>query len=226
MKPKVSLPASIEKFEAVSGEEAAILEADVRDGLSQILLSDAPDKTLEAIHRRGILSRVFPELAACDIPQGSMHRYTVLVHLFKTVAAVKPELHLRLAALFHDVGKAGTCQWGGVRPRFPRHAEVGAEVAMSRLTALGYAPDITGKVERLVRWHMFEPGPSATIEALERLVTRVGPDLAMDLLELRRADIVACGTAINPGTLEYLRLMAGRISGIVEGLTGIGSARI
>lgn len=230
MKRSASLPPRItEQIRVLSQQTpdgAPLLAAQIRENLAGILLSGAPDEALEAMHRMGILARVLPELAACDVPQGSMHRYSVLVHSFKAVAAVKPELHLRLAALFHDVGKASTCQWDDGRPRFPGHAGVGAGLALSRLTELGYDPDIINKVERLVRWHMFEPGPAATVEALERLVARVGPDLVIDLVELRRVDILACGTAIDPGMVEYLRLMAGRLSGIVEGLSGRESARI
>jgi putative nucleotidyltransferase with HDIG domain len=62
---------------------------------------------------------------------------------------------LRLAALFHDVGKKATLTIDeDGRYRFFGHAEVGAEITTTRLRALCLSNDARTQIARIVREHM------------------------------------------------------------------------
>ena len=67
------------------------------------------------------------------------------------VAKTEAEITVRLAALFHDIGKPDTRSFdhGGVT--FRHHEEVGARITKRRLDALGYPESLVGQVSELVR---------------------------------------------------------------------------
>jgi hypothetical protein len=61
---------------------------------------------------------------------------------------------IRLACLVHDVAKPHTAVFDDGRLRFPRHGPRGAELLRERLPALGFTPEATDVVARLVRCHL------------------------------------------------------------------------
>lgn len=61
---------------------------------------------------------------------------------------------LRLACLLHDVAKPATATVVEGRLRFPRHGPRGAEIVRDLLPALGFTPDATDFVARLVGFHL------------------------------------------------------------------------
>lgn len=200
-----------------TGENAGGNTDQDRAFLNEALLSERPDRVFESLHGIGWIGRVLPELAECNITQGHLHRHSAMTHSFKAASVIKPDLTLRLAALLHDVGKGRTIQKGADRPRFPAHDRVGAEIARLRLAALGYEDGLIRRVENLVRWHMFDGNPHATVEALQRFVGRVGPGQVMELLELRRADILSAeGMPPSVRTVEALRVFARRVGSIIQ----------
>lgn len=60
----------------------------------------------------------------------------------------------RLACLVHDVAKPATAAFSEGRLRFPRHGPTGADMMEARLPALGFGPEATDMVCRLVRLHL------------------------------------------------------------------------
>jgi poly(A) polymerase len=64
---------------------------------------------------------------------------------------------IRLACLVHDVAKPATAVHLDGRLRFPRHGPRGAELMRERLPLLGFGPQSTDLVARLVRYHL-RPG--------------------------------------------------------------------
>lgn len=82
---------------------------------------------------------------------------------------------VRLAALAHDVAKPATAVFVDGRVRFPRHGPRGAEMMRERLTLLGFRPEATDLVARLIRHHL-RPGElirngAATDRAVRKFVT-------------------------------------------------------
>jgi poly(A) polymerase len=102
----------------------------------------------------------------------------------------RPDRILRLAALFHDVGKPKTRSFG---PRgavsFHHHEVVGARMTRDRMRALRYSAEDTDTVTRLVelhlRFHTYRMG--WTDSAVRRYVRDAGPHLGR-LNELTRCD--------------------------------------
>jgi len=64
---------------------------------------------------------------------------------------------VRLAAALHDVAKPHTAIFEGGRLRFPRHGPRGAEMMRERLPGIGFGPEATDFVARMLRYHL-RPG--------------------------------------------------------------------
>jgi poly(A) polymerase len=98
-------------------------------------------------------------------------------------------LKVRLAALFHDIGKPKTRSIGPGGVSFHHHEVVGARMTEERLRALKFSNEIVHDVTKLVylhlRIHTYAMG--WTDRAVRRYVRDAGP-LLEDLNELQRAD--------------------------------------
>jgi tRNA nucleotidyltransferase (CCA-adding enzyme) len=180
------------------------LAADGMGELSKLLLGSQPRKALRLARDTGVLVAVLPEFApAIGFEQESRyHDDSVDEHTFAVVQAAADadaNLAVRLAALFHDLGKPLVGWRGkdgrlhyyakpGVAPR--SHEEVGAELAARALGRLRYPNALRAQVRRIVRWHMLDPGKGDALRA-RRLLARHGDELALDLVDHRLADVRA-----------------------------------
>lgn len=130
-----------------------------------------------------------------------------------------PDLVLRLAALFHDIGKPATRRFekdGSVT--FRAHDVIGSRMAAKRLRAMRFDKQTEKDVARLVEMHLRAFGfgeHSWTDSAVRRFVRDAGPLLGR-LLRLIRADI----TSQNRRKVNQLRAandeLARRIVEIAE----------
>ncbi|MDQ6773022.1 MAG: CCA tRNA nucleotidyltransferase [Candidatus Dormibacteraeota bacterium] len=169
-----------------------ILSAErTRDELLKMLLSERPRVALDLLDEAGLLELLLPEVFAChDVEQGRWHVADVYGHTVAAVAAAPPERLVRLAALFHDVGKARTAAPDG---SFHGHERVGAEMAVGALARLRFPAAEGARVGRLVALHLrpiFYSAEQWTEAAVRRLARDAG-DLLWPLLDLARADIAA-----------------------------------
>jgi poly(A) polymerase len=138
----------------------------------------------------GLADQFLPELPGLALEQDPIHRHKdVLAHTLAVVDKTSKNRLLRLAALFHDVGKPKTraITDGGVS--FHHHEVVGARMTRVRMEALRYPAADTDIVVRLVelhlRFHTYRLG--WTDRAVRRYVRDAGPLLGM-LNELTRSD--------------------------------------
>jgi poly(A) polymerase len=155
-----------------------------------MMVSPRPRLALELLDSGGLLEAILPEVAACKgIPQSGYHTHDVFGHTLLTVEAVPPDLVLRVAALFHDVGKPSTATPDGA---FTGHENVGAELARSALERLRYSQREIETVVKLVRLHLRPVYYSSEWSdgAVRRLARDAGPVLDR-LIALARADIGA-----------------------------------
>lgn len=158
-----------------------------------LVLSRTPSIGFRLMNETGLLEHLLPELAACvgvDQP-GGYHKYDVFEHTIRTVDACRPELRLRLAALFHDINKPQAKRVVDDGATFYGHEVHGARTSQVVMERLRYSRELIEQVAVLVERHMFTT--DVTDKGLRRLVKRVGQDLIFDLLDLRRADVVAQG---------------------------------
>jgi tRNA nucleotidyltransferase (CCA-adding enzyme) len=201
---------------SVSGER-------IREELLRILAGDAPSMALRLMEELGILPVVLPEVAALrGVPQAKPIPGDALDHTLRAVdaAPIRPRL-VRVAALFHDVGKATTLAGG----HFIGHEKVGADMAARALRRLRFASGDVAAVSHAIRHHMFAYERSWSDAAVRRFLRRVGPGRLDLLFALRRADNAASGVSaageaneralidrIRGVTTEHEAILAGRLA--------------
>ena len=120
--------------------------------LNDVLGADDPTEPLWRFVRSGWAQRVVPELPALALEQDPIHRHKdVLAHTIAVTAKTRPDRVLRLAALFHDIGKPATRSYERGKVTFHHHEAVGAKITRRRLGALGYSSEVVADVSELVR---------------------------------------------------------------------------
>ena len=190
----------------------------IRNELDKIILSDKPSAALLLMEKTGLLGLLLPELAACrGVEQKGFHRFDVLDHslLACDFAAGKGlGLELRLAALYHDLGKPVTVQTGedGVRT-FHKHERESSGLARQLLLRFRYPNAVIEKVCHLVEEHMFYYEESWTDAAVRRFIVRAGEEHLPHLFNLRRAD--AYGMAGEEPPHNFLLPLIERIEKIL-----------
>ncbi len=162
----------------------------VRDELDKLLVVHEPSPGLAFLVDTGLAERFLPELPALALEQDPIHRHKdVLAHTLAVVDKTSPERLLRLAALFHDVGKPKTRTYTSQGVSFYHHDVVGARMARERMRKLRYSTEDISIVANLValhlRFHTYRFG--WTDSALRRYVRDAGP-LLQWLNELTRCD--------------------------------------
>ena len=165
----------------------------IQEELNKLLLkADKPSLGFRLMQKSGLLRHVLPELEACvGIEQpGGWHMYDVFEHTLITIDNCPRDLTIRLAALFHDINKPQTKVVAGDGATFYGHEIIGARTAEKVMSRLRYSNDMINAVKLLVDKHMFTT--SVTDKGLRRLIKKAEGRI-FDLLELRKADIVAQG---------------------------------
>jgi poly(A) polymerase len=162
----------------------------IAEELRRMLVSERPKLALDLLDQAGLIETLLPEVHGCHgVVQGRYHRWDVFWHTLETVERTPPELAVRLAALFHDVGKPPTATPDGA---FHGHAEVGAEMARAALARLRFSNQVVDQVAELVRLHLrpvfYQPDWS---DGAVRRLARDAGDLLWQLMALARADIAA-----------------------------------
>jgi poly(A) polymerase len=162
----------------------------VRDELDKIMVVPVPSVALWFIVRTGLAEDFLPELPGLALEQDPIHRHKdVLAHTLAVVDKTSADRLLRLAALFHDVGKPRTRAFADGGVTFHHHEVVGARMTRKRMQALRYPNDEVDIVTELVnlhlRFHTYRLG--WTDRAVRRYVRDAGP-LLDQLNELTRCD--------------------------------------
>ncbi|MFN2628919.1 MAG: HD domain-containing protein [Gaiellaceae bacterium] len=213
------------RVRTVSGERVGGgLRADGLGELSKLLLGAHPLKALRLARDTGVLVELLPEFRrAIGYDQESrFHDLTLDEHTFAVVQAAADAgapLPVRLAGLFHDLGKPHVA-WRGTDGRLhyyakggyaaKGHEEVGGELAAAALRRLRYPTSLQARVRKIVRRHMLEVGRADAVRA-RRLLAKHGAELAFDLIDHRLADVRGKRTPDRePATNEIERLEAFR----------------
>jgi tRNA nucleotidyltransferase (CCA-adding enzyme) len=188
----------------------------IRDELLKMLAAPRPSRGFEVLRRSGLLSVVLPELAATvAVPQNRYHAHDVYFHTLYTLdAAPADKPVVRLAALFHDLGKPGTrAERENGEATFYNHQFEGARIAIDALTRLRFSRETTDLVAHLVEHHMFDYRSEWSDAAVRRFVQKVRPENIADLFDLRIADNIGNGT--KTGFPHYLEELRDRIDAIL-----------
>ena len=213
--PDPALTAAVERMH---GRLSIVSAERIRDELDKIVMVDVPSVALWFVVRTGLAGEFLPELPGLAVEQDPIHRHKdVLAHTLAVVDKTSPNRLLRLAALFHDVGKPRTCAItdGGVS--FHHHEVVGARMTRTRMEALRYSGADIDTVVRLVelhlRFHTYRLG--WTDKAVRRYVRDAGPHLEM-LNELTRCDCTTCNAAKAKALARRMDELEARITELGE----------
>ncbi|MFV1969484.1 MAG: CCA tRNA nucleotidyltransferase [Acidimicrobiia bacterium] len=173
-----------ERIQIVSAER-------VRNEFDKLMKGADVVGALETLVDSGLANEFIPELPALAVEQDPHHKHKdVLAHTIAVVGKTRPQLRLRLAALFHDIGKPATREFGKGGVSFHHHEVVGARMTRKRMQELRYPKDTIKDTSQLVFLHMrphtYKMG--WTDSAVRRYVRDAGP-LLEDLNELVRCDV-------------------------------------
>jgi len=211
-------PALTDAVTRLHGRLQIVSAERIRDELDRMLMLDVPSKALWFVVRTGLADEFLPELPALAVEQDPIHRHKdVLAHTLAVVDKTAKNRLLRLAALFHDVGKPRTRAFtdGGVT--FHHHEVVGARMTRVRMEALRYSASDVDTVVQLVelhlRFHTYRLG--WTDKAVRRYVRDAGPHL--DLLnELTRCDCTTRNAAKARALSKRMDELEARIAELRE----------
>jgi poly(A) polymerase len=184
-------PELVDAIVRLRGRLEIVSDERIRDELDKLVVVERPGAGLWFLVRTGLAEEFLPELPAMALEQDPIHRHKdVLAHTIAVVEKTSVDRLLRLAALFHDVGKPKTRSFGpGGTVSFHHHEVVGARMTRDRMRALRYSTEdveiVTRLVELHLRFHTYRMG--WTDSAVRRYVRDAGP-LLERLNELTRCD--------------------------------------
>jgi len=207
-----------EAIKKLAADIEAISQERIRDELIKIVMSSAPEKGFNLLEETGLLKRVMPELAeGVGVDQNKHHTFTVFEHGVKSLqyaANYNYSLVIRLAALWHDIGKTRTRRAKGNDYTFYAHDVVSARMTEKLMKRLRFSNELIRDVGHLVRHHMFYYDVGKVTEAgARRLLRRVGKDHFDDLIKLRIAERKGSGVPkAEPYRLRHLQFMVDKAS--------------
>lgn len=194
---------NIETKEAISKTRANLKEIAmerINTEFSKMVMSKDPMVGIVMCEKLGLLEYILPELRrGIDVKQNGAHIYTVWEHNLRAVqhsADREWPLHIRLAALMHDISKPETRRWSEEKNdwTFYGHDVVGERVTRKALERLKYSKKMVDVVSTLVRHHLFFSDiEKITLSAVRRIVRNVGPENVWDLMKLRGCDRIGMG---------------------------------
>lgn len=211
---------TLETIMTRSAEVKGVSAERIRDEFTKLMLSDNIEYGMQALLKTGLLEHFIPELVTCvGVTQNQAHAFDVWTHLIKSAqhaAAKEQSLEVRLATLFHDIGKPATRAEGRGKNHaisFYGHEVVGAKMTKKILERLKYPEQVIKKVVTLVRWHMFfADTEQVTLSAVRRIVAQVGEENIWDLMTVRQCDRIGTGRPKeNPYRLRKYQAMVEQV---------------
>lgn len=206
-------------IKAQAGTIANVSQERIRDEFVKIVMSDQPERGMNLLRETELLPHILPELMeGVGVRQNKHHIYTVFDHNVKSLqfaAKYGYPLHIRLAALLHDIGKPKTKRPEGSDFTFHAHEFVGARMAEAALKRLRFPSELIQQVRHLVRYHMFYYDVGKVTEAgARRLLRRVGGmEKFQDLVKLRIAERKGSGVPkAEPYRLRHLQFLIEKAS--------------
>lgn len=202
----------------------------VRDEFLKIIDSPEPMAGLIISRETGLLRHILPELEkAVGIEQKGEHIYDVWEHTLRALQHAADRnypLHVKLAALLHDIGKPKTRRAGAKKEfTFYGHEVVGERMAIEIMSRLRLPNKLADLVIKLVRNHMFFADPDKiTLSAVRRVIANVEPEHIWDLMNLRICDRIGMG---RPKEEPYrLRKYESMIEEALRAPTSVGMLKI
>lgn len=183
----------------------------------KIMGTGQPSISFKLFREAGLLEMLFPELAACiGVSQKGSHNFDVFEHSLYACDGVSPDYpEVRVAALFHDIGKPVVMESVEAgEPTFHNHERVSEKMAREIMTRYRFPNKSINHICHLISQHMFHYESNWTDAAVRRLIARVGMENLEELYILRQGDI--WGTAREERNNKRLDELKLRIAAILE----------
>ena len=200
-----------EIFKAEIQEKVASISIErFRDEFEKIMASPKPSVGMKLLEETGLLKIFIPEFTVCrgciQSDYRAFHKFDVMDHLlYACDGAPAEKLNVRLAALFHDIGKPaakkiiketvldGEKNDGSKKEietlTFYNHESFSEKITEKLMTRLRFSNDMIHNVCHLVKEHMFHYESNWSDAAVRRFIMRVQPEYMEDLYDLRLADM-------------------------------------
>ena len=137
-----------------------------------------------------VVKRLFPQMRelAQTTHNSVYHLFDIFTHSLLVCSNVESTLPLKLAALFHDIGKVEckTYDEEKLTNHFYHHAKVSADIAAEILHKFRYSNDIISNVITLILVHDNELKNNK--KSIKRLLSKVDENQFYKLLDLKLAD--------------------------------------
>ena len=138
----------------------------IQKEISKILLSDFAAEAIRDLHKYNLLEIIFPELIpTIGFEQNKFHNQDVFEHSLSVLSACPKDLMLRLAAIYHDIGKVYTLSVDQQGSRhFYDHEKISAQITQESMERLKFSKEQIDTVTCIVKLHMrpLDCGPSGT----------------------------------------------------------------
>lgn len=187
VKTKMSMIVNSSLLSKISAER-------IKEELNKILLSDIGNifyRNNSSV-TEAVFDKILPELMTLqDVEQNNpYHCHDVFYHSIEATRIIEPELHLKLAALFHDLGKAvtKTTDENGI-DHFYGHAKYSVDIAKNVMKRLKYDNKTIDKVLSLIKHH--DRRVELSEKAIKKAMRDIGEDLFFDWCKLRYADVAS-----------------------------------
>lgn len=163
----------------------------IREEMNKILVSDEPEK-IELLYELQLLQYIIPSLKTCFETKQNQpyHQYSVGEHIMNTLKHIEPTLYLRLAMLFHEMGKhISNTTDEEYKDYFYGHADVSGQLARNILKGMKYDNQTIDKIETLVLHHDIQL--SVSKKWVKKWLNKIGAEAFSNLLKVKEADISA-----------------------------------
>ncbi len=188
----------------------------VRDEFTKIMMSEHPRHGIQMLHDTNLLSHFLPELElGIGVEQNHHHTLTVWEHNLKAAdKCPSRKLEVRLATLFHDIGKPESKQGEGRDCTFYNHEYISARLTKNIMKRMRFSKSITEKTVLLVRNHMFYYSVDEVTEtAVRRIIKKVGLQNMKDLIDVRIGDRLGSNTPkAKPYKLRHFEYIIDKVS--------------
>lgn len=205
--------------------------------MDKLMRSSNPAGAIRLAKETGMLKHLIPELHNhFDFDQNNPHHnHTLGQHTLSVLEGVQDasdDPDLRMAALFHDLGKPKSAwrnpdtgfnhYYRGPQGQGDNHEDVGVEIAGNRLNALRWPKKRTQYVQHIIQHHMFPAFDSE--RGARRFINKVGDEHADDLMTFRHADQYGKGTDEYQDTKTPVAIMRGHVQSVRNAGSATGQA--
>lgn len=162
----------------------------IREEFNKIIIGRNAYDVLKLLSEKKILEVIIPEWRACRgfNQKNIYHLYTVDEHILQALKETEKDLIVRLAILFHDIGKPKcfSVDEKGIG-HFYRHEIVSAEMSREIMMRLRYDKNSIERVYNLIKFHILHRIKNEK-NFIKKMMNRLGKEDMERYFQVLRAD--------------------------------------